>query len=135
MTECQEVLGAGTGFWIALRAKEVLLPILRRPSTLWYSDMLHSLAELQAATRDAVIDGPGAADPAMRRRVAAGEPPSELALLVQKVRDRAYEVTDEEIDALRAKYNDDQLFEMIVAAAIGAAEYRLKAAMAAIDRA
>ena len=88
---------------------------------------------MQTATRDAVIDGHGSTDAVVRRRVAAGQPPPELAALVQKIRDHAYRVSDADVDALRSLYSEDQLFELIVAAALGAAEDRLKAALAAVE--
>ena len=91
------------------------------------------LSHLQAATRRAVVDGPGSTDSALRRQVAAGQPPSELAILVQKIYDHAYRVTDDDMDALRTHYSEDQLFELMVAAAVGAAEYRLKAALTALE--
>ena len=92
-------------------------------------------SHLQVETHQAVVDGPGAVDTAVRRQVAAGQPPAELAVLVQKIRDHAYRVTDADIDTLRARYTEDQLFELIVAAALGAAEDRLKAALAAVEAA
>ena len=92
-----------------------------------------SLTELQAATRDAVVNGPGSTDPAVRRQVAAGQPPPELRLLVQKIRDHAYQVTDRDVESLRARYSEDELFEVVIAAAVGAAEYRLNAALAALE--
>jgi alkylhydroperoxidase family enzyme len=57
----------------------------------------------------------------------------ELAALVQKIFDHAYRVTDDDVDALRSHYSEGQLFELVVAAAVGAAEYRLKAALAALE--
>jgi hypothetical protein len=95
--------------------------------------MTPSCSQLQTATRDAVIDGHGSTDGALRRQVASGQPPPELLVLVQKIRDHAYKVTDADVDALRSRYSEDQLFEVIVAAALGAAEDRLKAALAAVE--
>jgi hypothetical protein len=91
------------------------------------------LLELLEATRRAVVDGSGAVDPSVRRQIASGQPPPELASLVDKIRDRAYTVTDKDLDALRSRYSEGQLFEVIVAAAVGAAEYRLKAALAVLE--
>jgi hypothetical protein len=65
--------------------------------------------------------------------VALGEPPADLAVLVGKIREQAYRVTDADLDALRARYSEDQLYEVIVAAALGAAEHRLRCAMAALE--
>jgi len=97
--------------------------------------MAESLATLQHATHQTVLDGRGVTDGALRRRVAAGQPPPELAALVQKIRDHAYRVTDADIDALRAKYTEDELFEIIVAAAVGAAEHRLDRALGVMEQA
>jgi alkylhydroperoxidase family enzyme len=56
-----------------------------------------------------------------------------LTALVEKIRSRAYTVTDRDLDALRGDYTDDQLFEIIVAAAFGAAQERLAAAYRALE--
>jgi alkylhydroperoxidase family enzyme len=93
------------------------------------------LSELLAATRHAVLDGEGFTDVTVRRQVASGQPPAELAVLVQKIRDRAYTVTDDDVDRLRARYSEDALFEFIVAAALGAAGERVDAALDAVGRA
>ncbi len=45
------------------------------------------------------------------------------------MRDRPWEVTDADVDALRARYTDDQLFEAVVAMVIGAAEVRFRAGL------
>jgi alkylhydroperoxidase family enzyme len=90
---------------------------------------------LQAVTRHAVVDGPGSTDSALRRQVASGQSPLELVALVQKIFDHAYRVTDGDVDALRPRYSEEQLFELLVAAAVGASEYRLKAALAALEAA
>jgi alkylhydroperoxidase family enzyme len=97
--------------------------------------MTPSFSQLQAATRVSVTDGHGSTDCAVRRQAASGQPPPALAVLVQKIRDHAYRVTDADVDALRARYTEDQLFEVIVAGALGAAEDRLKAALAAVESA
>ena len=91
-----------------------------------------SLGSLQRATYDAVVERPGRVDSALRRDVALGRAPRELAPLVEKIRDHAYRVTDADIDALRSRYTEDQLFELIVAAALGAADHRLQRALAAL---
>jgi alkylhydroperoxidase family enzyme len=94
-----------------------------------------TLDALQRATRDAVLGGRGTVDSAIRERVAYGDPPLDLERLVQKIRDHAYRVTDADVDALRGRYSEDQIFELIVAAALGAAEHRLNRALAALESA
>lgn len=58
--------------------------------------------------------------------------PPELAELVHKIHHHAYRVTDEEIAGLRARFSDDQLFEVIVLASVGAARERFDAGMRAL---
>ena len=87
------------------------------------------------ATAAALLDGPGTTPPELRQAVAGGSPPPELRTLVQKIRSRAYTVTDQDIDALRSHYTEDELFEIIVAAAFGAANERLAAAHRALEEA
>jgi alkylhydroperoxidase family enzyme len=94
-----------------------------------------TLADLARATRDAVFDGPGSADASLRRKIGSQDPPPELAALAAKVRDHAYRVTDHDVAALRSHYTDDQLFELIVAAAVGAAGRRLDRALAVLEEA
>ncbi len=93
-----------------------------------------------AAARDAVLrtvlDGSGTTDPSLRYAAAEGVGmPDDLKALVEKVHRHAYKVTDEEIAALQAKYSDDQLFEIIVSAAVGASRQRLMAGLKALEEA
>ena len=85
------------------------------------------------ATAAALLGGAASTDPALREAVAAGAPPDELRTLVGKIRTRAYTVTDEDVDALRRRYSEDQLFEIVVSAAFGAARDRLAAARRALE--
>ena len=95
--------------------------------------MANRLLQLLDATRRAVLDGEGTTDPTLRRQVAAGDPPPDLATLVRKIRDRAYAVTDEDVKRLRSQYSEDQIFEIVLSATIGAAGLRLKAATDALE--
>ena len=90
---------------------------------------------LRSATANAVLASPATTTPDVRRAVAAGTPPADLAAVVQKIQSRAYTVTSDDIDALRSSYTDDQLFEIIVSAAVGAADARLAAARKALEEA
>jgi len=72
----------------------------------------------------------------VRRAAANGSGvPADLDVLVEKIHRHAYKVTDEEIAALQATYGDDQLFEIIVSAALGASRRRLFAGLAALEEA
>jgi hypothetical protein len=83
---------------------------------------------------DAVLSAPGETPPALRRAVLEdGSIPPVLAGYVDTVKRHAYKVTDADIAALhRAGHSDDSLFEITVAAAVGAALHRLDRGMAAL---
>src|SRR5262245_24229635 len=88
---------------------------------------------IRRALEEAVLRGPGATSPALRQRVAGNrDVPEVLAPLLEKVRVHAYKVTDEDIAALKGKYTDDELFEIIVSCAVGEAERRMGAVLAAL---
>lgn len=89
--------------------------------------------ELEEATAAALLRGPGAASAELRQACARGEAPADLRGLVEKIDRHAYQVTDEDVAALRAKYSEDQLFEIIVAAAFGAGDRRLRAGLRALE--
>jgi len=81
-----------------------------------------------------VLDSRGALDPAIRQAAAAGgEIPEDLESYVDKVRQQAYEVTDGDIESLLAAgYSEDEIFEITVAAAYGAARLRLNLGLKAM---
>lgn len=85
-------------------------------------------------------------DAALRRAVAAravehggGPPPAEdippaLCDYVEKVAKHAYDVTDEDVAALRrAGYSEDAIFELTLAAATGAGLFRREQGLKAIE--
>lgn len=88
---------------------------------------------LRNTTASALLQGPGVTPAELRQAIAAGHSPEELDTLVQKIRSHAYTVTDSDLDSLRGRYTEDQLFEIIVAAAFGAAQERLSAAHRALE--
>jgi hypothetical protein len=55
--------------------------------------------------------------------------------LVEKVARRSYAVTDEDVAAVRADLSEDQIFELVVCAAVGAADRQYRAALAALGEA
>jgi alkylhydroperoxidase family enzyme len=60
-------------------------------------------------------------------------PPEAMAPYLAKVRERAYTVTDADVEALKAAgLTEDEIFEQTVAAAIGEGLRRLDAATEAI---
>jgi alkylhydroperoxidase family enzyme len=70
----------------------------------------------------------------LRVVVAALPPaPAAMASYLDKVRTRAYEIKDEDVDALTAEgLSEDEIFEQTVAAAVGEGFRRLEAGMRAV---
>lgn len=83
---------------------------------------------------DAVLTTPGDTPSALRRAVLErGKVPAPLASYVDKVFLHAYKVTDADVAGLApAGYSEDAVFEVTVAAAVGAALHRLERGMAAL---
>jgi hypothetical protein len=72
------------------------------------------------AQRRAVFDNAGLAEP--------------LIILIDKVAKHAYKVTDEDIAAVRASgLSEDQIFEVVVCAAIGRARRQYDTALASLE--
>ena len=96
-------------------------------------------AVLREAVLDSVLRGTGQSDPETRMAAAAGAGlPADLRALVGKIHRNAYKVTDADVAEAQAVYGDDALFELIVSAALGASDQRLRAgleALEAVDRA
>ena len=84
-------------------------------------------AHLVSALRAAVFDGVGVVDPAIRRAAGTGAAvPETWSAYVSKVRDASYRITDDDVWALRAAgCTEEEIFEITVAAATGAALQRL----------
>jgi hypothetical protein len=81
-----------------------------------------------------ILDGEGAASRAQRRaafdNIDVVEP---LGTLVQKIVKNAYKVTDDDFAAARGSgLNEDQIFEIVVCAAIGQATRQYEAALSAL---
>jgi hypothetical protein len=77
---------------------------------------------------DAIVASPGTMSANDRRAIARGGGPPELAPLLDKVRRHAYKVVDADVAGL----SDDAAIEAILAAALGAADERRRAALEAI---
>jgi len=95
---------------------------------------LHRHAAVVDALRRAIL-GPTGRSPADARGLAYdGRTTSEpLATYLSKVSDASYRITDADIDALRATgLDEDSIFELTVAAALGAAGERLDAGIRAL---
>jgi len=83
---------------------------------------------------DAVLETPGEMKPELRRAaLERATAPGALGAYVSNVARHAYKITDTDVAQLRqAGHSDDSLFEITVAAAVGAALYRLDRGMAAL---
>lgn len=91
-------------------------------------------AVLRDEVLESVLRGGGESNPSIRLAAAEGVGvPVELSELVEKIHKHAYTVTDDDVARLAPKYGDDQLFEIIVSAALGASRQRLLAGLAALD--
>jgi alkylhydroperoxidase family enzyme len=102
--------------------------------------MRQATTDAHASLRDQVLEivlqSAGESDPAIRRAAAEGKGvPSDLQTLVDKIHRHAYKVTDEDIARAQAKYGDDQMFEIVVSAALGASRQRLMAGLEALEEA
>jgi alkylhydroperoxidase family enzyme len=97
--------------------------------------MRDSHAERMARLARSVLEGAGALDPAVRQAAATGgEVPEALARYVEKVRRHAYRVRDDDVRALLAAgYSEDQVFELTVSTALGAALERLRVGLGTLD--
>lgn len=72
--------------------------------------------------RHAVFEGPAVTEPALRRAAATGDGLAEpWASYTAMVRDASYRITDADLARLLAEHAEDEVFEMTVAAAVGAA--------------
>ena len=84
-----------------------------------------------------ILEGDGRASHAQRRAAFnnAGLP-EPLTGLIDKVTKRAYTVTDEDIAAAKASgFSEDQIFEIVVCAALGQATRNYETALAALGAA
>jgi hypothetical protein len=84
-----------------------------------------------------VLEGPGSLDAAVRRRAAEGgplpDPPADR--YVQTIHRHAYRIVDRDVQELRESgWSQDQIFELSIAAAFGAARRRLEAGVEALAR-
>lgn len=84
--------------------------------------VLHSDATAAPALRRAAFDNAGLTEP--------------IRTLVEKVANRSYQVTDEDVAAVRAAgLSEDQVFEIVVCAAVGQANRHYRGAVAALAEA
>ena len=95
------------------------------------------IRQLRTALLWRILEGTGLAEPVTREaafnNTGLAEP---LGTLVDKVARHAYRVTDEDIAAARESgRSEDEIFEIVVCAAIGQATRQYDAALAALNAA
>jgi hypothetical protein len=84
-----------------------------------------------------ILEGDGKASPSERKDAFNNSGLAEPAgTLIEKVARHAYQVTDEDIAAVRASgLSEDQVFEIVVCAAVGQASRQYDTALAALETA
>ncbi len=87
-----------------------------------------------AALREATLTAPGETGTEVRRAAyGGGDLVDPMATYVDKVRESSYRITDSDVAGLKAAgYSEDAIFEMTLAAAVGAASGRLEAGLRAL---
>ena len=75
-----------------------------------------------------MLESEGSLQAYVRRAIARGDAPPELAPLLAKVRAHAYRIVDSDVEGLDA----DVVLEAVLAAALGSGEERRRAALTAI---
>ena len=91
-------------------------------------------AALRQAALSSVLDSPAHTKAELRSAAANNSGlPNDLQYLVGKVHSYAYRVTNDDVARAQRIYGDDQLFEVIVSAAMGASKQRLDAGLRALE--
>ena len=98
---------------------------------------MSNITQARKALVTRILEGYGEASRAQRRaafdNTSLAKP---LSTLIDKVTKHAYQVTDEDIAAARASgLTEDQIFEMVVCAAIGQSSRQYDKALAALETA
>jgi len=96
-----------------------------------------NIEQARAALVARILDGAGETSTEQRRAAFANAGvAASLRTLIDKVARRAHQVTDEDVAAARAAgLVEDQIFEVVVCAAVGQATRQYEAALAALDAA
>jgi hypothetical protein len=99
--------------------------------------MSESATQLRRAVIERSLRGPGDASVADRQAAFDNrDTPASCRALLDKVARHAYKVTDEDVAGAKAAgASEDQIFELVVCAALGQATRQLDAAFAALDAA
>ena len=92
---------------------------------------------LVRAIEQRILTGPGMAPAELRAKAFADSGlPEPLATLVDKVANRSHQVTDADFAAaLAAGFTEDQLFELVICAAVGESSRMYQAGLGALAKA
>ncbi|MDX6485494.1 MAG: hypothetical protein QOF43_647 [Gaiellaceae bacterium] len=82
-----------------------------------------------ARVAEAILESPGSLPAYVRRAISRGDDPAELAPLLDKVRKRAFAIVDADVEGRDV----DTVIESVLAAALGAADDRRRAALKALS--
>ena len=95
---------------------------------------MSDIRRTQKALVKRILEGDGKASPSVRRAAFNNNGVAEpLGTLVDKVAKHAYRVTDEDITAAKVSgLTEDQVFEIVVCAAVGQATRQYETAFAAL---
>lgn len=95
------------------------------------------IAQLHRELVARILGSDATAPPELRQNAFANAGLDEpVRTLVEKVAARSYAVTDDDVAAVRAAgLSEDQIFEVVVCATVGAANRQYTSAMAALDEA
>ena len=98
---------------------------------------MSDIRQARNALSNRILEGDGRASPSERRAAFDNSGLAEpLGALVNKVARHAFKISDEDITAARASgLNEDQIFEIVVCAAIGQATRQYDTAVAALEAA
>ena len=89
---------------------------------------------LAKAIEQRILTGPGLASQELRAKAFANRDlPEPVATLLDKVAKRSFQVTDDDFGAaLSAGFTEDQLFELVICAAVGESNRFYQAGLAAL---
>lgn len=91
---------------------------------------------LRKAVIERVLHGSGTTSGDTRRAAFDNaDAPDDVRSLIDKVARNAWKVTDEDVAAVRQHRDDDEIFELVIAAALGQSTRQLDAALVALDEA
>jgi hypothetical protein len=97
--------------------------------------MSETVSRLRKTVVERALHGPGKSTGNDRRAAFDNrDVPAAARTLIDKVAQHAWKVTDEDVAAAKAAgLSDDQVFELVVSAALGQSTRQLESALAALD--